>query len=74
MLKTFTFVLLAVSMSAGVAQARVAGVADPTKYFHHCPAGRVTANCNCQAAGAPGRHQICRAGQYCHPFDGVCTQ
>ncbi len=73
MSKTFAAVLFAILVCAGSADARVAGAAHPHKYLPHCAQGMVSASCTCHA-GASGHYQVCRAGQYCHTFDGVCRQ
>jgi len=70
-MKIFATVLLAVCMSAGAAQA---------KMMHHhmhmrmaaCAEGMVKASCVCKAAS--GAHAMCKAGQWCHSFAGMCTQ
>ncbi len=74
MLKIFTAVLLATSVCAGSVQARVAGSANAHKYFPRCADGMTHATCMCHAANASGHGQLCRVGQYCHTFDGVCRQ
>jgi len=74
MLKIFIAALLAIAMSAGSTHARVAGSANPHKYFPRCAEGMTSAKCICHASGATGYGQLCRAGQYCHTFDGVCRQ
>src|SRR5208282_4827378 len=70
-MKIFAAVLLAVCMSAGAAQAKV--------MHHHmhmrmaaCAEGAVKASCVCKAAS--GAHAMCKAGQWCHSFAGMCTQ
>ena len=67
MLRTFAVALLAISMSAGLAQAR--GHRPPV-----CAAGKqATAICACVAAG--GRVVLCQKGQWCHKFvTPACTQ
>ncbi len=68
-MKKLAVVLVAVSMSAGAANARVA---HPHKFFPVCSEGMVKASCVCRAAS--GAHQLCKPGQWCHPFQGVCRQ
>lgn len=70
-MKIFAAVLLAVSVSAGAAQAMT---------MHHpmhkpmaaCAEGMVKASCVCK--GAFGAQAMCKAGQWCHSFLGTCTQ
>ena len=45
MLKIFTAALLAIAASAGSADARVAGTANPHKYFPRCAEGMTSAKC-----------------------------
>jgi hypothetical protein len=70
MLKICSVTLLAIVMSVGVAQAR-AGVAHPHKHFAACADGMVKAACMC---GAKGHSKLCKAGQWCHGFEGACRQ
>ncbi len=76
-MKIFAAVLLAVCMSAGAAQAKVM---HRHMHMHHhmhmrmaaCAEGAVEASCVCKAAS--GAHAMCKAGQWCHSFAGMCTQ
>src|SRR5208282_1045488 len=76
-MKIFAAVLLAVCMSAGAAQAKVM---HHHMHIHHhmhmrmaaCAEGAVKASCVCKAAS--GAHAMCKAGQWCHSFAGMCTQ
>jgi hypothetical protein len=73
MSKKLAVALLAILVSAGAANARVIGTANPHKYLHRCTDGRVGASCACHA-GASHHYQVCRVGEYCHTFEGVCRQ
>ena len=68
MLKICGATLLAIVLSVGMAQARV-GVAHPHKHLGACADGAVKASCVC---GAKGHSQVCKAGQWCHGFEGAC--
>jgi hypothetical protein len=68
-MKKFAVVLFAISMSAGVANAKVM---HPHKYYPVCADGMVKASCVCKSAAAS--HMLCKAGQWCHTFEGVCHQ
>jgi hypothetical protein len=80
-MKKFAVLLVAVCMSAGAASA----AAPPAKMpmhkpmmhhhmmMHHwaaCAEGMVKASCVCKGATAKA---MCKAGQWCHSFAGVCT-
>jgi hypothetical protein len=84
-MKIFATVLLAVCMSAGAAQAMMMKhhpmMHHPMMHhsmhmrMHHmgaCAEGMVKASCVCKAAS--GTHAMCKAGQWCHSFAGMCTQ
>ncbi len=70
MLKKFAVVLVAVTMSAGAANAMMA---------HHkhmamaaCAGwGAAKATCMCKAASGPAK-AVCKAGEWCHTFNGTC--
>jgi hypothetical protein len=62
MLKIFIAARSATSVSAAFAEVRVAGAAHAHKYFPRCAEGMGHGACVCQAAGAPGHQQLCRAG------------
>jgi len=75
MLKKFTAVLLVISMSVGIAHARILGSSSLTHaHFPTCSEGLVKAICVCRAADGSSRQQLCRSGLYYHGFDGVCRQ
>jgi hypothetical protein len=84
-MKLFTAVVLAVSLAAvGVASADAPGkpMAKPMMHkpmMHHtmmhrhwavCGEGMVKASCVCKGATAKA---ICKGGQWCHSWAGVCT-
>jgi hypothetical protein len=78
-MKMFAAVLLAVCMSAGAAQAMKHHPMMHHHHMHHhhmhmaaCAEGAVKASCVCKAAS--GAHAMCKAGQWCHSFAGMCTQ
>jgi hypothetical protein len=70
MLKTCAVVLLAIAMSAGLAQAKGHKHTIPG-----CAVGQpAAATCACGTA-ANGKPLLCQKGQWCHyPFAKVCTQ
>jgi hypothetical protein len=68
MLKICGATLLAIVLSVGVAQARMA-VAHPHRHLGACADGMTKAACVC---GAKGHSQVCKAGQWCHSFEGAC--
>jgi hypothetical protein len=75
MLKKCTVVVLAISISAGSANARIGRSNSRTfAHFPTCSEGTVKATCVCRARDASRRQQLCRSGRYCHIFDGVCRQ
>ncbi len=65
-MKVFAAVLLAVSLSAGAAQAKMMHMAA-------CGDGMVKASCMCKAAMG-GAHGMCKKGMWCHTFTGSCTK
>jgi hypothetical protein len=67
MLKICGAVLLATVLSVAVADARVA---RPLKHFPACGDGQVKAACMCSPA--KGKGQLCKAGQWCHSWEGAC--
>jgi len=78
-MKKFAVVLLAVCMSAGAASADapMKPMMHKPMMHHHmmhhwatCAEGMVKASCVCKSATA---HAMCKAGQWCHSFAGVCT-
>jgi hypothetical protein len=69
MLKTFAITVTVVALCAGSAQARVA---NPHKYLHRCGDGLVKAACTCHT-GTTSHYQVCRPGQWCHTFVGMCS-
>jgi len=66
MLKICGATLLAIVLSVGMAQAMVA---HPHKHLGACADGMTKAACVC---GAKGHSQVCKAGQWCHGFEGAC--
>lgn len=75
MLKKLSVVVLAVSMSAGSAHARLGRSSSFTyAHFPTCSEGLVKKICVCRARNAPRRQQLCQSGLYCHTFDGVCRR
>jgi hypothetical protein len=74
MLKKFTVVVLAISMSAGSTHARTWSHSLSYAHFPTCSEGRVKAMCVCRARDASRRQQLCRSGRYCHTFNGVCRR
>ncbi len=78
MIRKFSIVVLALSMSAATAYAIA-----PMKGHHMmhrgmmamCAEGQTKAACMCgskhMAMGA--KPQMCKAGQWCHTFSGMCT-
>jgi hypothetical protein len=72
MLKRIVIVLVATTMSAGLAQARLSSFTHA--HFPTCAQGLVKANCVCRAEGHANVHRLCTTGRYCHTFDGSCTQ
>jgi hypothetical protein len=68
MLKICGAALLAIVVSVGAAEARA--VAHPHKHFMACGDGLVKATCMCSPA--KGHGQLCKAGQWCHTFEGAC--
>jgi putative Mn2+ efflux pump MntP len=65
MMKTITIAVLAVAMSAGLAQAH-------KHYVPACAMGQATAaTCSCGTVVA-GKRLICHKGQWCHINSG-CT-
>lgn len=68
-MKKFAIAVAVIALCAGTAQARVA---HPHKYLPHCADGLVKAACACHA-GASSNHQVCKPGQWCHTFVGVCS-
>jgi hypothetical protein len=68
-MKTFAVVLFAIAVSAGAANAKTM---SPHKHFPLCTDGMVKASCMCKAPS--GAHQLCKAGQWCHTFQGACRQ
>jgi len=71
MLRKFAMAVAVIALCAGTAQARV-GVTNPHKYLHRCADGQVKAACTCHA-GTTKQYQVCRPGQWCHTFFGVCS-
>jgi hypothetical protein len=82
-MKKFALVLVAVCMTAGAASAmdNMKKPMHPMMHkpmmhhhmMHHwraCGEGMVKASCVCKSATA---HAMCKAGQWCHGFAGVCT-
>jgi hypothetical protein len=75
MLKKLSVVVLAISMFAGLAHARIGRSNSLTfAHFPTCSEGMVKEICVCRAQDAPRRQQLCRSGRYCHTFNGVCRQ
>jgi hypothetical protein len=75
MLKSLAVAFVAVTMSVGLAQARISGMSSLTHaHFPTCAEGQVKATCVCRASGGPARQQLCTAGRFCHTFDGACRQ
>jgi hypothetical protein len=67
MLKICGAAVLAMVISVGVADARVA---RPLKHFPACGDGQVKAACMCNPA--KGHGHLCKPGQWCHTFEGAC--
>jgi hypothetical protein len=65
MLKICGATLLAIVLSVGLAQAKVV----PHKRLGACADGQAKAACVC---GAKGHSQVCKAGQWCHSYEGAC--
>jgi len=64
--KTFAVALLAITMSAGLAQAKMHKIPA-------CAEGRqAAATCACGTA-AKGHALLCKKGQWCHSFMHACT-
>jgi len=72
-LKTLATGLVVIAMLAGSTQARIGGVANPVKYLPRCAEGVVKATCACRAEKSQ-RYQTCHPRQWCHSFQGVCSQ
>lgn len=69
MMRTFAIAVLAASMFAGVANAK----GHHHKHWARCGEGAVKMTCVC-ASSTSKAHAVCHAGQWCHAFNGVCTQ
>jgi hypothetical protein len=81
-MKKFAVVAIAVLMSAGVAGAASAKMMHKPMHvpMHHamhmrmhapvCAEGMVKAACLCKGGTAKA---MCKGGQWCHSFAGVCT-
>jgi hypothetical protein len=67
MSKKFAVAVLAIAMSAGFAQAKMA------THLHMrlgaCADGQVSATCVC---GSGKAHAVCKKGQWCHSYNGTC--
>lgn len=76
MLKRIVIALVAMTMSVGLAEARLGGMSSSLTHAHFptCAQGLVKANCVCRAEGRAHVHQLCTTGRYCHTYDGSCTQ
>jgi hypothetical protein len=72
MTRKLAIVVLALSMSAVSANAAMMQHHMMHKHMAMCAGGQVSANCMCGAKGA--KLQACKAGQWCHPERGACTQ
>ena len=75
-MKKFAIVLLAVGMSVSAASAATMKPMMHHKMMHHMMAackegGAVKASCMCKPAS--GKGAMCKPGQWCHSFAGVCT-
>jgi hypothetical protein len=75
-MKKFAVMLAVIFVSAGSTQARISGMSSLSHaHFPTCSDGLVKQTCVCRRAGdAFERHQLCRAGWYCHTFDATCRQ
>jgi hypothetical protein len=74
-MKKFAVLLVAIIVSYGPAQARTPSHSLSHAHFPACSEGLVKELCVCRRGGnAFSRPQLCRAGWYCHTFDGVCRQ
>ena len=73
MLKTFAVALLAIAMSAGLAQASmIHRNAMPAHVIPGCAMGQPAAR-TCACGTAANHHPLlCHRGQWCHPSQG-CT-
>jgi hypothetical protein len=80
-MKKLAIVVLALSMSAASANAMVQHpMMHKPMMPHHmmhrhmamCSGGQVSASCMCGAKGT--KLLACKAGQWCHPERGACTQ
>ncbi len=67
MLKTFAVGLLAVSMFAGAAHAKMMAKMPA------CADGQVKASCTCSSTMSK-QSEVCKAGQWCHTMMGKCGQ
>jgi hypothetical protein len=67
MLKTFAVGVLAISMFAGTAHARMA------HKMGACAEGQVKASCKCTSSMSK-QSEVCKAGQWCHTMMGKCMQ
>jgi len=71
-MKVFAAVLLAVCMSAGAAQAMMMKHPMHKRMMAACADG-AAAKASCVCKSASGAKAMCKAGQWCHSFAGVCT-
>jgi hypothetical protein len=76
--KTFALALLAISLSAGSAQAAASFSLGMARHKHAIPGcimgQQAVATCACGTA-ADGKPLLCQKGQWCHyPFMSACTQ
>ncbi len=79
MIRKLSIVVLALSMSAASAYAMA-----PMKSHHRmmhkgmmamCAEGQTTTHCMCGSKhmAMGGKPQMCKPGQWCHTFNGMCT-
>jgi hypothetical protein len=67
MSKKFAIAVLAIAMSVGFAQAKMA--MHKPMHLGACADGQVGAKCVC---GSGKTHAICKKGQWCHSYNGTC--
>jgi hypothetical protein len=66
-MKIFAAVLIAVCVSAGAAEAKA-------KHMLAACADGAAAKATCLCKSSSGTKAICKAGQWCHTFAGMCSQ
>jgi hypothetical protein len=82
MIRKLSIVVLALSMSAASAYAMAPMKGHMMKGHHMmmhkgmmCAEGQTKAACMCGSKNMAtgGKPQMCKAGQWCHSFNGMCT-